>query len=115
MFILLLYNMNNENNERVAGLDRGCRCKLCKENFDHREKLGKFKSTITGTAFDTDIGDVGNFPPCRIDCVIYMITCSNCNIQYVGQTKKQLRYRVYGHRNSCKNKSEQILYKHFNS
>ena len=21
---------------------------------------------------------------------------------------------VYGHRNSCKNKSEQILYKHFN-
>ena len=44
-----------------------------------------------------------------------MITCSNCNIQYVGQTKKQVRYRVYGHRNSCKNKSEQILYKHFNS
>ena len=29
--------------------------------------------------------------------------------------KKQLRYRVYGHNNSCKNKSEQILYKHFNS
>ena len=115
MFILLLYNMNNENNERVAGLDRGCRCKLCKENFDHREKLGKFKSTITGTAFDTDFGDVGNLPPCKIDCVIYMITCSNYNIQYVGQTKKQLRYRVYGHRNSCKNKSEQILYKHFNS
>ena len=45
-----------------------------------------------------------------------MITCSNCSIQYVGQTKKKmLRYRVYGHRNSCKNKTEQILYKHFNS
>ena len=29
--------------------------------------------------------------------------------------QKQLRYRVYGHRNSCKNKSEQSLYKHFNS
>ena len=115
IFILLLYNMNNENNEKVAGLDRGCGCKLCEENFDHREKLGKFKSTITGTAFDTDFGDVGNLPPCKIDCVIYMITCSNCDIQYVGQTKKQLRYRVYGHRNSCKNKSEQILYKHFNS
>ena len=45
IFILLLYNMNNENNERVAGLDRGCRRKLCEENFDHREKLVKFKST----------------------------------------------------------------------
>ena len=53
-----------------------------------------------------NIGDVGNLPPCKIDCVIYMITCSNCNIQYVGQTKKRLRYRVYGHKNSCKNKRE---------
>ena len=77
--------------------DRRCGCKLCEENFDHREKLGKFKSTITGTAFDTDTGDVGNLTPCKIDCVIYMIsTCSNCNIQYVGETKKELRYRVYG-------------------
>ena len=74
-------NMNNENNERVADLDRRCRCKLCEENFDYREKLGKFKSTITGTAFDTNIGDVGNLPPRKIDCVIYTITCSNCNIQ----------------------------------
>ena len=81
-----MYNMNNENNERVAGLDRRCGCKLCEENFDHREKLGKFKSTITGTAFDTNIGD-GNLPPCKTDCVLYMITCSNCNIQCIGQTK----------------------------
>ena len=102
-------------NEVIVGQARNCWCKLCEENFDYREKLGKFSSTITGTVFDINIRDVGNLPPCKLDCVIYLVTCSKCKIQYVGQTKKQLRYRVYGHRNSCKNKSEQILYKHFNS
>ena len=83
--------MNNNDNGRIADLDRRCRCKLCEENFDHREKLGKFASTITGTAFDTNIGDVDELPPCKIDCVVYIITCSNCNIQYVGQTKKTVK------------------------
>ena len=100
--------MNNAN-EVIVGQARNCGCKLCEENFDYQEKLGKFKSTVTGTAFDVNIRDIGNLPPCKIDCVIYLVTCSKCQIQYVGQTKKQLRYRVYGHRNSCKNKSEQIL------
>ena len=107
-------NMNN-GNELLMGQARNCWCKLCEENFDYQERLGKFDSTITGTMFDNNVSDIGNLPPCKIDCVIYLITCSKCKIQYVGQTKKQLRYRVYGHRNSCKNKNEQILYKHFNS
>ena len=106
--------MNNDNN-LIVGQVRNCRCKLCEENFDHEEQIGKFSSTITGTLFDINNSNIDNVPPCKIDCVIYLITCSNCNIQYVGQTKKQLRYRVYNHRSSCKNKNEQILYKHFNS
>ena len=106
--------MNNTNN-LVVGQVRNCRCKLCEENFDHQEPIGKFSSTVTGTAFDINNRDIDDSPPCKIDCVIYLITCSNCSMQYVGQTKKQLRYRVYNHRSSCKNKSEQILYKHFNS
>ena len=105
----------SNNNGREVGQVRNCGCKLCEGNFDYRDKLGKFSSTITGTVFDINVGNVDNLPPCKLDCVIYVITCSKCNVQYVGQTKKQLRYRVHGHRNSCKNKNEQILYKHFNS
>ena len=106
--------MNDEINAETDQV-RNCGCKLCKENFDFREELGKFSSTITGTVFDINVENVDNLPPCKIDCVIYLVTCAKCKMQYVGQTKKQLRYRVYGHRNSCKNKNEQILYKHFNS
>ena len=105
----------NDTDIVVVGQARNCRCKLCMENFDYSERLGKFSSTITNTVFDVDIDNVNNLPPCAIDCVIYLVTCSKCKLQYVGQTKKQLKCRVYGHRNSCKNKSEQILYKHFNS
>lgn len=114
MHIFAKIKMNNAN-ELIGGQARNCWCKLCEENFDYQERLGKFSSTITGTVFDINIRDRGDLPPCKIDCVIYLVTCSKCKMQYVGQTKKQLRYRVYGHRNSCKNKSEQILYKHFNS
>ena len=106
---------NNNDNRNETDQVRRCGCKLCKENLDYQDKLGKFSSTITGTVFDINVGDVDNLPPCKLDCVIYLITCSKCKFQYVGQTKKQLRYRVYGHRNSSKNKCEQILYKHFNT
>ena len=82
--------MNNANN-LVVGQVRNCRCKLCEENFDYQERLGKFNSTITGTVFDISIRDTGNLPPCKIDNVIYLITCSSCRMQYVGQTKNQLR------------------------
>ena len=92
-----------------------CSCKLCKENFDYRDELGKFNSTITGTEFDVKVDNVDNLPPCKLDCVIYVITCSKCNSQYVGKTKQQLRKRVYGHRASSKSNQEQVLYKHFNS
>ena len=50
---------------------RNCGCKLCKENLDFQEKLGKFTSSITGTVFDINVEDMGNLPPCKIDCVIY--------------------------------------------
>ena len=94
--------MNNAN-ELVVGQVKNCWCKLCEENFDYQERLGKFSSTIMGTVFDININNAVNLPPCKIDCVIFLITCSKCKMQYVGQTKNQLRYRVHGHRNSCKN------------
>ena len=82
--------MNNTNN-LVVGQVRNCRCKLCEENFDHQEPIGKFSSTVTGTAFDINNRDIDNIPPYKIDCMIYLITCSNCIMQYVSQTKKAVK------------------------
>ena len=61
--------MNNAIHSETDQVNR-CGCKLCKENFDFQENLGKFCSTITGTVFDTNMGDVSNLPPCRIDCYL---------------------------------------------
>ena len=107
--------MADSNNIVNEDQDILCSCKLCRENFDYSDRLGKFSSTITGTIFDVGIRNDEDLPPCKLSCVIYLITCSKCKIQYVGKTKQQLKCRVNGHRQSCKNKNEQIIYKHFNS
>ena len=40
---------------------------------------------------------------CTSSWVIYLVTCSACNIQYVGQTRQEMRQRHYGHRSDIKN------------
>ena len=40
---------------------------------------------------------------CLSSWVIYVVTCRQCNIQYIGQTTKEMRQRHYGHRNEIKN------------
>ena len=40
---------------------------------------------------------------CTSRWVIYLVTCSACNIQYVGQTRQEMRQRHYGHRSDIKN------------
>ena len=39
----------------------------------------------------------------HLDCtsvsVVYLITCKNCGIQYIGQTGNSLRQRMYAHLN----------------
>ena len=106
---------NNQNNQRRVYLDRICNCDLCSNNYDYDESLGKFTSTITGTSFDLNIKNDNNLSPCELNCVIYLITCSNCKLQYVGKTKQKLKQRFRGHKHCCKKKKDQILYKHFNS
>ena len=105
----------SQNDYRRVNLDRICNCDLCSNNYDYDESLGKFTSSITGTSFDLDIDNNDNLPPCKLNCVIYLITCSNCNIQYIGKTKQKLKQRFGGHKHCCKKKKDQILYKHFNS
>ena len=108
--------MINDNILEGAGQEFRCKCLLCKDNFDHGESLGKFKSSVTGTSFCNIVRNDDNLPPCKLDCVIYLITCSNCKdkFQYVGKTKNILRTRVANHRSDCKSKKNITLYNHFN-
>jgi hypothetical protein len=65
-------------------------CKYC--------KLLNKKWTLTSSFMQTNhrvrIG-------CRISCrttnVVYTITCQKCKLQYVGETKRELRRRMYEH------------------
>ena len=107
--------MDQGQNQGRGNLGIVCNCNLCSSNYDYSERLGKFSSYVTGTNFDIAIRNDNNLPPCELDCVIYLISCSNCNMQYVGKTKNKLKRRVYGHKQSCKKKKDQIMYKHFNS
>ena len=39
---------------------------------------------------------------CQSKCVIYVASCKECNMKYVGKTINELRVRVSGHRNTFK-------------
>ena len=87
---------NNPNN--------GC---LCCEVLDCSPV---FVSNVTGKQF---ILPKGSFN-CKSTNIIYLITCSDCGIQYVGQTIQPLHIRLNAHRSCALHKSSTFLYQHFN-
>ncbi|CAN7943058.1 unnamed protein product, partial [Ixodes hexagonus] len=52
---------------------------------------------------------------CKTTDVIYIITCTLCNLQYVGETKNSMRERFYGHKSDIVNGENTPVAKHFNS
>ncbi|XP_062826329.1 uncharacterized protein LOC134296130 [Anolis carolinensis] len=54
-----------------------------------------------------------HFATCTTKGVIYMIIC-DCNLSYVGQTRREVKSRIIEHRSKIRNHvRESILYKHF--
>ena len=96
-----------------------CNCKFCSTNFNFcdKETFGdntQFSSFVTHTNYNVDIPNTHNLPPCKLDNVVYLITCSECGIQYVGLTKNCLGVRACNHRSqSLKENSQQLVHKHF--
>ena len=72
--------------DRVKGSD-GCGASNCKTCLNV-QKTNTFKSSVTGETFHINHG-LG----CGDKCLIYLITCKVCGIQYVGQTRYDFRYR----------------------
>lgn len=52
---------------------------------------------------------------CNSKNLVYLITCKNCNKQYVGETGRTLRDRLNDHRSAIKNKAKTPIAIHFNS
>ena len=96
-----------------------CNCKFCSTNFNFcdKETFGdntQFSSFVTHNNYNVDIPNTHNLPPCKLDNVVYLITCSECGIQYVGLTKNCLGVRACNHRSqSQKENSQQLVHKHF--
>ena len=85
------------------------KCKVC--------PIVNANNTVKSYATNKDFGVVRNeYLTCQAENVIYVITCKNCGVQYVGETKRTLRTRINEHLNSIqKNKLGSYMVQHFNS
>ncbi len=50
---------------------------------------------------------------CETTNVVYCVTCSVCGIQYVGETKQELKKRMSGHKSAIRTKKSTLIGKHF--
>lgn len=92
------------------GAFRGCsepRCYTCKTHATPT-------TSITSTTNHKSIFIKHNIY-CYTKNIIYLITCTHCKSQYVGETGRSLRDRVNDHRSAIKKKSKTPIGVHFNS
>ena len=74
------------------------------------ETRSNFKSTVHNKFFS-----LTENLNCGSDNIIYLITCTKCNIQYVGETGNPLRVRMNAHRYCIKSNKNTPIGIHFNS
>ena len=108
-------NVNNVNNVNVCTdsdfiLCKDPRCKTCPQLV----KSFKVKSTNTGREYECNFKtDQTAF--CHYKNLIYLLSCNNCKIQYVGQTGQTLKRRINGHRTSQIGKGCKLFSEHMKS
>src|SRR5690606_25861004 len=90
---------------------RGCkpcnkpRCLCCAKIMT----TDKVKSTSTNYIFE--IKDNLN---CQSKNVVYLLQCSTCELQYIGQTSTSFNIRLNNHRSHCKTQKHLSISKHVN-
>jgi hypothetical protein len=100
--------------EQSALLPSGCfkctksRCVLCKE---HVVETRQFTSTTTGERFT-----IRSHHTCETTNIVYLLWCTKCKLQYVGETKNSLKQRFYQHRSDINLRKGTCTYiiQHFN-
>ena len=106
---------NKSNNGLVHKCHSKHKCLLCK----NLKPSDSFYSTMTHRTYKTKSHDEQSILDCSTVNCIYLITCSRCGLQYVGETVQSLRDRFRGHRagikNPFSNNTCKILSRHFGS
>jgi len=99
--------------ENVSEENGGClkcnkKCDLCKKFLI---QASKFQSSATGRQYP-----IQQKLSCSSQNVIYLATCTKCNLQYVGSTSTEFKVRFRNHKsNMLKNKRTCELAIHFNN
>ena len=113
-------NNANETMELGNGRDKRifkCNSKKCglNPNFLARDKA---VSSCTCRVYDCITPPGTIYVNCHSRNVIYLLTCSTCGLQYVGETSQKLNERFSGHRSGIRNPQKygtcKILSQHFN-
>ena len=88
--------------DSLGGAEPGCvrihqpdSCVCC---LKMDENVKKFQSSATNREYE-----IRRNYTCQSKWVVYVVTCTVCNIQYTGQTIQEVRKRHYGHRNEIRN------------
>ena len=98
--------------ERIVG-SKNCGSKRCEVCINVNE-TSTFTSTVTGETFI-----INHKFDCNIRCLVYLLTCRKCTIQYVGQTMDQFRSRWNNYKSDSRKYSrgdscmQQHLFNHF--
>jgi len=87
------------------------RCVTC-NNIKFSQK--KFRSNVTHKTYNVIFANESVLD-CGSENIIYLITCTRCGIQYVGETVNALRFRMNAHRQSIKDNKDTLVAMHFNS
>lgn len=108
MLIHSKFSTENVTNHDTRFTQRICERRNCKY-CNILDTKTHFSSNTTGATFKKK---------CKYDCetsnVIYLINCTKCHKQYVGQSKRSFRKRMYEHMRYIKENIDQPTGKHFN-
>jgi len=82
-------------------------CRLCQTNAFDTQHFNSSNNNKTFTIRDK--------LSCDSTDIIYLITCTKCNKQYVGETGRSLRERASNHKSAIRNKTKTPIGIHFNT
>jgi hypothetical protein len=98
---------DSNRNTCAPGYNKPCgECNQC--------KYIKATTTITSTTTGSTHNIVGQIT-CNTRNLIYLVTCQKCSKQYVGETKRHLKKRIYEHIYSIRNNKPTPIAQHFNT
>ena len=70
-----------------------------------------FSSSVTGKKFRKNHDSLN----CLSRNLVYLITCTSCRKQYIGETKQSITRRLYQHAYSVKKKMQTPIARHYNN